>query len=82
MLDVSDTHRPGSDRSADLNFASTGDSKVLKLLRREVGSGNEERHLDGVILRAKEVVPAEVSHEVSASCTTISRAKDRERAHR
>lgn len=59
VLDVRDAHRPRADRAADLDLAGTGDALVLQLLGREVGRGEEERHLDGVVLNAKEVVPSE-----------------------
>jgi hypothetical protein len=59
MFSMRDTVGPRSDRATDLDLAGADDALFLQLARGEVGSGEEEGHLDGVVLRAQEVVPSE-----------------------
>lgn len=65
---MGDAHRPGTDGSTNLNFAGSGNSEVLQLLRSKVRGGDQERHLDGVVLRSKEVIPAELVVPWSVRC--------------
>lgn len=53
VLDFADTHRPRTGRTTNLHFASSRDSLLLQLLNSKVWGGNQERHLDSVILGAK-----------------------------
>lgn len=57
VFDVADAHRPRTDGAADLDLARARDALLLQLVRRELGRGQQERHLDRVVLRPEEVVP-------------------------
>lgn len=52
VFDVLDAHRPGTNRATNLNLTRASDALLVQLLRCKVRRGEEEGHMNGMVLVA------------------------------